>query len=166
MIAPTPKVRIAMEDVKNQLAGAVMTEGDAVIPGAANDEVVKIKDNQVSIKITIFAQLGVLYAKDNLNNKIDHIFIDEFSMMGDTEYKLLCVLVNNNPLMRTTVYGEQAQLPGIDRVWLDVDSPGLLTLLPQREQMPYEFEGPNKGRMSKRQYDAIMEPQGASSQSS
>lgn len=76
------------------------------------------------------------------------------------------LLVNNNPLMRTTVYGEQAQLPGIDQVWLDVDSPGLLTLLPQREQMPYEFEGPNKGRMSKRQYDAIMEPQGASSQSS
>ena len=67
------------------------------------------------------------------------------------------MLVNYNPALQLTVYGEQAQLPGIGRVWLDTDSPGFHTLLPRRVQMPYEFEGPNKGRMSKRQYDAIME---------
>jgi hypothetical protein len=157
MIAPTHKVRIAMEDVKKLLENPIVTQGDAVIPGAANNEAVKIKNNHVSIKIVIFAQLDVLYAKGNLANKFDHIFVDEFSMMGSTEYKLLCVLVNNNPAVELTVYGEQAQLPGIGRVWLDTDSPGFHTLLPRRVQMPYKFEGPNEGRMSQRQYDAIME---------
>ena len=151
MIAPTHKVRIAMEEIKKLLENPVVADPEA------DNNAIKIKNDHVTVRIAIFAQLDVLYAKGNLANKFDHIFVDEFSMMGSTEYKLLCVLVNNNPALELTVYGEQAQLPGIGRVWLDVDSPGFRTLLPYRVQMPYTFEGPNKGRMSKRQYDAIME---------
>lgn len=74
MIAPTHKVRIAMEEIKSQITGATVVAKDlhtdedvAVTKQNDNNVVIEVKNTAVSIRIMIFDQLKVLYAKGTLS---------------------------------------------------------------------------------------------------
>ncbi len=153
-----PKILLvsAEHSIKLQMLDIAKRVTNGVEYGKALDNV-KVKSDKASITVTIFDQLKARYFAGVLKNKFDYIFIDEFSKMSDWHFMILNFLVDASPGCVVQCFGDDRQCHSANKVQQDINSPGWLTLFPNRKTIEYQFEGPRKGRMDKAQHDANVE---------
>lgn len=126
-------------------------------------ELKKVLSGVSNVTVRNFAELRVRWEKNKLKDVYDRIIIDEFSTMGDSEWAIINVLMNQSPKCELSIYGDPNQLKGVKRHRVCVKtSPMVRFLIPNDPiKMKYEFKevsGYNTiGRMNRQLYYAVKE---------